>query len=116
MRDVCVIGIGQTPIGELWEMSLRDLAYQALHNSIEDAGIEKPDALFVGNMMAARLSDQAQLAYYFVKQTNHFSIVIHRKNGVRSSRFLIHPGHAAKIRFENHGFQKRQNVPIVHNQ
>ena len=61
MRDVCVIGIGQTPIGELWEYSLRDLARQALQDAINDAGIEQPDALFVANMMAARLSSQAHL-------------------------------------------------------
>ncbi|MBZ0299449.1 MAG: thiolase domain-containing protein [Anaerolineae bacterium] len=61
MRDVCVIGIGQTPIGELWEYSLRDLAYQALQGAVKDAGIEQPDALFVANMLAPRLSSQAHL-------------------------------------------------------
>jgi acetyl-CoA C-acetyltransferase len=61
MRDVCVIGIGQTPIGELWEYSLRDLAYQALQAAVKDAGVEQPDALFVANMLAPRLSSQAHL-------------------------------------------------------
>ena len=54
MRDVCVIGIGQTPIGELWEYSLRDLAYRALQDAVNDAGIEKPEALFLANMLAPR--------------------------------------------------------------
>lgn len=61
MRDVCVIGIGQTPIGELWGDSLRDLAYQSLQAAVKDAGIEKPEALFVANMLAPRLSNQAHL-------------------------------------------------------
>lgn len=61
MRDVCIIGIGQTPIGELWDLGLRQLAFKALEAAVQDAGIERPEALFVGNMMAARLSDQAQL-------------------------------------------------------
>jgi acetyl-CoA C-acetyltransferase len=61
MRDVCVIGIGQTPIGELWGESLRDLAYQSLQAAVSDAGIEKPEALFVANMLAPRLSSQAHL-------------------------------------------------------
>ena len=52
MRDVCIIGIGQTPIGELWEYSLRDLAYNALQDAVKDAGIEQPDALYVANMLA----------------------------------------------------------------
>jgi len=66
MQEVAVIGIGQTPIGERWEKSLRHLAYDALKMAVEDAhlndaGIQKPDALFVGNMLAERLSDQAHL-------------------------------------------------------
>ncbi len=61
MRDVCIIGIGQTPIGELWDMSLKDLAFQALQAAFEDAGVNDPQALYVGNMLAPRLSRQAHL-------------------------------------------------------
>ncbi|MBZ0292447.1 MAG: thiolase domain-containing protein [Anaerolineae bacterium] len=62
MRDVCVIGIGQTPIGELWDMSLRDLAAKALRDAMKDAGLDgPPEALFVANMLAPRLSNQAHL-------------------------------------------------------
>ncbi len=61
MREVCAIGIGQTPIGELWDMSLRDLATRAIGDAVDDTGIQQPDALFVANMLAPRLSDQAQL-------------------------------------------------------
>ena len=62
MRDVAVIGIGQTPIGELWDLSLRQLGVKALHQAAADAGIEKPDTLYVANMLATRLSNQAHLA------------------------------------------------------
>ena len=34
MREVAVIGIGQTPIGEHWQKSLRHLAYDALHAAV----------------------------------------------------------------------------------
>ncbi len=61
MREVCIIGIGQTAISEHWDLSLRQLAYAALKAAVDDAGIERPEALFVGNMLAARLSDQAHL-------------------------------------------------------
>ncbi|MBI5670770.1 MAG: thiolase domain-containing protein [Chloroflexi bacterium] len=61
MRDVCIIGIGQTPIGELWDYSLRELAFQAIDQAAKDAGIERAEALYVGNMLAPRLSDQAHL-------------------------------------------------------
>ncbi len=66
MRDVCIIGIGQTAIGEQWDLSLRHLAFSALQaayadSKLAEAGVERPDALFVGNMLAARLNQQAQL-------------------------------------------------------
>lgn len=60
-QDVCIIGMGQTPIGEWWDQSLRQLAYTALKAAAQEAGIERPDVLFVGNMLAERLSAQAQL-------------------------------------------------------
>jgi acetyl-CoA C-acetyltransferase len=63
MRQVAVIGIGQTEIGELWDHSLRTLAAEALQNAIRDAGLErKPDGLYVSNMMASMLSNQTHLA------------------------------------------------------
>lgn len=63
MREVAIIGIGQTAIGELWERSLRHLAFDALSAAMRDAGLEneRPDALFVGNMLAPRLNNQQQL-------------------------------------------------------
>lgn len=62
MREVAIIGMGQTPVGELWDQSLRDLAGEALMGALHDAGLERrPDALFVGNMLAPRVSSQAHL-------------------------------------------------------
>lgn len=62
MREVAIIGIGQTAIGELWSKSLRELAGEALSNAMRDSGIDQtPDALYIGNMMASRLSNQAHL-------------------------------------------------------
>lgn len=61
MRDVSIIGIGQTPVGEHWEKSLRHLAYEALHAAMLDAGVERVDALYVGNMLAGEISGQAHL-------------------------------------------------------
>jgi acetyl-CoA C-acetyltransferase len=62
MREVAVIGIGQTAVGKLHDQSLRDLAVQALNAAVQDAELEqKPDALFVANMLASRLNNQAHL-------------------------------------------------------
>ena len=61
MTEVFIAGIGQTPVGELWEISLRDLAVKAIVAAREDAGGLKPEAMYVGNMLAPLLSDQAHL-------------------------------------------------------
>lgn len=61
MTEVVVAGIGQTEVGEHWEISLRDLALEAIQRAMADAGGLRPQALFVGNMLAPSLSNQAHL-------------------------------------------------------
>ncbi len=61
MTEVVIAGIGQTPIGEHWEISLRNLALNAIQDALKDSGGLKPQALFVGNMLAPNLSNQAHL-------------------------------------------------------
>jgi acetyl-CoA C-acetyltransferase len=59
--EVYIAGIGQTNVGELWNLSLRDLGVQAIRAAIKDAGELQPQAIFVGNMLAASASHQANL-------------------------------------------------------
>ena len=61
MTDVVIAGLGQTTVGEHWDVGLRDLAYHAMHAAIQDASGLHPQALFVGNMLAPNLSKQAHL-------------------------------------------------------
>jgi len=61
MTDVVIAGIGQTPVGEQWEISLRDLALDAIQGALKDSGGLKPQALFIGNMLSPNLSTQAHL-------------------------------------------------------
>jgi acetyl-CoA C-acetyltransferase len=61
MRDVSIIGVGQTPVGEHWDKSLRHLAYEALSAAMEDASVERADAIYVGNMLSGEISGQAHL-------------------------------------------------------
>ena len=61
MTEVVVVGIGQTEVGEHWDIGLRDLAFAAIQEAVRDAGGVKPQALFVGNMLAPNLSNQAHL-------------------------------------------------------
>ncbi len=62
MRDVCIVGTGQVPVGEHWERSIRHLAHDAISAAMADAQIESADALYVGNMSSGPLSQQENLA------------------------------------------------------
>ncbi len=62
MRDVFITGIGQVPVGEHWEVSLRSLAARAMLAALHQAEGLRPQALFVGNLLAPVLSHQANLA------------------------------------------------------
>lgn len=61
MRDVSIIGIGQTPVEEHWDKSLRQLSYAALAAALRDANLERADAVYVGNMLSGEISGQAHL-------------------------------------------------------
>jgi acetyl-CoA C-acetyltransferase len=61
MRDVAIIGIGMTPVGEHWDSSLRMLAADALHTALRDADLKTVDALYVGNAYGSTFSSQSHL-------------------------------------------------------
>lgn len=61
MRKVAVIGIGQTPVSEHWDKSLKELAGEAVFAAMLDAGRNTADGLFVGNMMSGSLNRQGNL-------------------------------------------------------
>ncbi|HLF88986.1 MAG TPA: beta-ketoacyl synthase N-terminal-like domain-containing protein [Anaerolineales bacterium] len=62
MTDVLIAGIGQTQVGEHWDVSIRELALYAIEAAVKDAGGLRPQALFAGNMLAPALSRQSHLA------------------------------------------------------
>lgn len=62
MRQVAILGIGQTKIDEHWDRSIRDLAVEAIHAALQDAGRETAEGLFLGNMMSGILDRQNNLA------------------------------------------------------
>ena len=61
MREVVIAGIGRTPVGELWNISLRSLAYRAIKAARQDAGGLMPQALYIGNFLSSITSHQANL-------------------------------------------------------
>jgi len=65
MRKVAILGIGQTKIDEHWDKSLREIGGEAALAAMQDAGVEKVDSLFVGNMIAPIANEQNQLGAFF---------------------------------------------------
>jgi acetyl-CoA C-acetyltransferase len=61
MREVAIIGIGQTPVDEHWEKSIKELAGEAIFSALSDAGRDSVDSLFIGNMLSGMLSKQENL-------------------------------------------------------
>ncbi len=61
MTKVYVVGIGQTPVREHWDRSARDLAVRSVLEALEQAGVEKVDAVYVGNALSGELTGQEHL-------------------------------------------------------
>ncbi len=61
MRKAVIIGAGMVPVGEHWKLPLRDMAVEALLNAMDDAGIDKVDSLYVGNMASGSFIEQENL-------------------------------------------------------
>lgn len=59
--DVIVAGISQTPVGEFWDQSIRQLGIEAILDARKDAGGLVPEVLYVGNLLAVSASRQANL-------------------------------------------------------
>lgn len=68
MRDVSIIGVGQTPVREHWDKSLRQLAVEALLEALKDAHVHELDAIYVGNMLSGELTGQEHLGALIADQ------------------------------------------------
>ena len=64
MREVAVLGIGQTRVDEHWDKSLRELAGEAVLAAMDDAHLSAVDAIYVGNMMSGSANKQQHLGAY----------------------------------------------------
>ena len=64
MRDVAVLGVGQTKFGELWDRSFREIGIEAGLQALMDAKLSSQDlgGLFLGNMASGSLIEQEQIA------------------------------------------------------
>ena len=61
MRDVAIVGVGIKKWGELWEQSLRDIFVDSALAAIDDAGVDRIDAMYVGCMSGGLFVGQEHL-------------------------------------------------------
>jgi acetyl-CoA C-acetyltransferase len=61
MREVAIVGAGMTPFGELWQASLRDLFVEAALGALRDAGADRLDGIWVGNMSGGQFVGQEHI-------------------------------------------------------
>jgi len=65
-----ILGTATTKFGELWDVSPRELAREAMHDALDASGLKpfQVDALFVGNMLSGILGNQTNLASLIVEE------------------------------------------------
>jgi acetyl-CoA C-acetyltransferase len=61
MREVAIIGVGMSEWGELWRKSHRRIWTEAALGAIDEAGVDKVDAMYVGAMSGGLFMGQEHL-------------------------------------------------------
>ena len=59
--EVVIAGIGQVPVGEHWDVSLRGLAARAVQAARREVPGVQPQAMYIGSFLASTASHQANL-------------------------------------------------------
>jgi acetyl-CoA C-acetyltransferase len=64
MKDIAIVGVGNTKIGELYDRDLRDLTDEAISKALTSANIAAKDigAVIVGSMSPGRFNEQEHLS------------------------------------------------------
>ncbi|HUZ79032.1 MAG TPA: thiolase domain-containing protein [Thermoplasmata archaeon] len=100
MREVAVLGAGQTKFGELWDRSFREIGIEAGLQALVDAKLESAQlqGLFLGNMAAGRLIDQEQIAPLILDYAglgNRNLPAVRVEGGGASGALALHAGYLA---------------------
>ncbi len=97
MRDVAILGIGQTRFGELWDRSFREIGIEAGFEALVDAKLSSTDlgALYLGNMASGSLIDQemiAPLILDYAGLAGHHLAGVRVEGGGASGALALHEG------------------------
>jgi acetyl-CoA C-acetyltransferase len=69
MAEIVIAGVGQIPVREHWELSLRSQAARAVRAAWRDAGEVTPQALYIGNALASTTLHQTNLGALLTEWT-----------------------------------------------
>jgi len=100
MREVAVLGVGQTKFGELWDRSFREIGIEAGLQSLVDAKLSSTDldGLFLGNMASGALISQEHIAPLILDATGlgHRHLpAVRVEGGGASGALALHQGYLA---------------------
>jgi acetyl-CoA C-acetyltransferase len=62
LRSVSIVGIGQIPVQKQNRQLLKEMGAEVLRLAMEDASVDRVDALFAGNMLSDELQQQKHIA------------------------------------------------------
>jgi acetyl-CoA C-acetyltransferase len=97
MREVAILGVGQTKFGELWDRSFREIGIEAGFQALVDAKLSSSDlgALYLGNMASGSLIAQEHIAPLIL---DYAGLAGHHLGGIRvegggaSGALALHEG------------------------
>ena len=100
MREVAVLGVGQTKFGELWDRSFREIGIEAGLQALVDAKLSSTDlgGLFLGNMASGALIDQehiAPLILDYAGLVGRHLPAVRIEGGQASGALALHQGYLA---------------------
>jgi len=100
MREVAVLGVGQTKFGELWDRSFREIGIEAGLQALVDAKLSSTDlgGLFLGNMASGALIEQEHIAPLILDATGlgHRHLpAVRVEGGGASGALALHQGYLA---------------------
>jgi acetyl-CoA C-acetyltransferase len=97
VRDVAILGVGQTRFGELWDRSFREIGIEAGFQALVDAKLSSGDlgALYLGNMASGSLIAQEHIAPMILDYAGlagHHLGAIRVEGGGASGALALHEG------------------------
>jgi len=100
VRDVAVLGVGQTKFGELWDRSFREIGIEAGLQALVDAKLSSADlgGLYLGNMASGSLLEQehiAPLILDYAGLSGRHLPAVRVEGGGASGSLALHQGYLA---------------------